>query len=122
MQAKQRLTSSDALRGSVMIIMALDHIRDFVHRGAMTGSPTNLATTTAALFMTRWITHFCAPSFMFTAGLGAFLWSRNSKTPPELSKFLLTRGLWLVFLDLTVMRVALDFRVSLQDPVILEVL
>ena len=55
-----------------MVIMALDHVRDFIHRGAMTGSPTDLATTTPVLFFTRWITHLCAPAFMFTAGLGAF--------------------------------------------------
>ena len=76
---KGRLASIDALRGLVMIIMALDHVRDLIHRGAMTGaSPTNLAATTPVLFMTRWVTHFCAPVFMLTAGLGAyFYWRRN---------------------------------------------
>jgi uncharacterized membrane protein len=68
-----RVVPIDALRGAVMIIMALDHVRDFVHRGAMSASPTNLATTTPLLFMTRWVTHLCAPTFMLTAGLGAFL-------------------------------------------------
>ena len=117
-----RITAIDALRGSVMIVMALDHVRDFVHRGAMSGSPTNFAQTTPALFLTRWITHFCAPSFMFAAGLGAFLWWQRSKTRGELSRFLLTRGVWLVFLELTVMRLALDFRISSSDPILLEVM
>jgi uncharacterized membrane protein len=67
-----RLTSVDALRGAIMIVMALDHTRDFLHIGAMSFSPEDLSRTTAALFFTRWITHICAPVFMFTAGLGAF--------------------------------------------------
>ena len=87
-----RVESIDALRGLVMVIMALDHVRDFVHRGAMVGSPTDLATTTPALFFTRWVTHLCAPSFMLTAGLGAYLWWRRGRTTRELSLFLLTRG------------------------------
>jgi uncharacterized membrane protein len=73
----RRLESIDALRGAVMVIMALDHGRDFLHRGAMSASPTDLATTTPVLFLTRWITHLCAPAFMLTAGLGAYLWWRR---------------------------------------------
>jgi uncharacterized membrane protein len=88
----RRVESIDALRGAVMVIMALDHVRDFIHRGAMSASPTDLATTTPALFLTRWITHLCAPAFMLTAGLGAYLWWRRGRTRQELSWFLLTRA------------------------------
>jgi uncharacterized membrane protein len=117
-----RVESIDALRGLVMVIMALDHVRDFVHRGAMSGSPTDLATTTPALFFTRWVTHFCAPSFMLTAGLGAYLWWRRGRTRRELSVFLLTRGAWLVVLEVTIMRLAYNFNLSLDYPVFLIVL
>ena len=117
-----RLVAIDAVRGAVMIIMALDHVRDFVHRAAMSSSPTNLATTTPALFLTRWITHFCAPVFVFTAGIGAFLWWRHNRTKKQLSVFLLTRGLWLVVLELTVMRLAYNFSFSARYPILLLVL
>ncbi|HYE84870.1 MAG TPA: heparan-alpha-glucosaminide N-acetyltransferase domain-containing protein [Vicinamibacterales bacterium] len=117
-----RLTSVDALRGAVMIVMALDHARDFVHRGAMSGaSPTDLTTTTPILFMTRWVTHFCAPVFMFTAGLGAYFYLQG-KTRPQLSWFLVTRGLWLIVLELTVMQLAYNFDISSSYPVFLLVL
>ena len=66
-----RIDSIDLLRGLVMIIMALDHTRDFFHREGMTGDPLNLATTTPFLYFTRWITHLCAPIFVFLAGSGA---------------------------------------------------
>jgi uncharacterized membrane protein len=118
----QRVESIDALRGLVMVIMALDHVRDFVHRGAMVGSPTDLATTTPALFFTRWVTHLCAPTFMLTAGLGAYFWWRRGRTRRELSLFLLTRGAWLVLLEVTVMRLAYNFNLSLEYPVFLIVL
>jgi uncharacterized membrane protein len=122
MPGKPRLTSVDALRGTIMIVMALDHVRDFIHRGAMSGaSPTNLATTTAILFMTRWITHFCAPVFMFTAGLGAFFYWNNGRTKGELSRFLVTRGLWLIFLELTVMQLAYNFNFAQTYPIFLLV-
>jgi uncharacterized membrane protein len=105
-----------------MIIMALDHVRDFIHRGAMSGSPTDLATTTPALFMTRWVTHFCAPVFMFTAGLGAFFWWNNGRTRGQLSGFLVTRGIWLIVLELTVMQLAYYFNFSTSNPIFLLVL
>ena len=112
-----RLPSVDALRGLVMIIMALDHTRDFFHQGAMSFSPEDLTRTTAALFFTRWITHFCAPVFMFTAGLAAFLWLRPGRTTTDLSKYLWKRGLLLVLLELTALRFAIFF--SLTNPVVL---
>ena len=105
-----------------MVVMALDHVRDFVHRAAMVSLPTDLARTTPFLFFTRWVTHICAPAFMFTAGLGAFFWWHQRRTKPQLSTFLVTRGLWLMALELTVMRVAYDFDITLRDPLLLLVL
>lgn len=105
-----------------MVIMALDHVRDFIHRGAMVYSPTDLSKASAFLFLTRWITHVCAPTFMLTAGLGAYLWWHRGRTRGELSRFLLTRGLWLILLELTVMRLAYNFNYSFQYPVLLLVL
>src|SRR5690349_16196307 len=108
----RRLEAIDAVRGTVMVLMALDHVRDFVHRGAMSYSPTDLSQTTLPLFFTRWVTHVCAPTFMFLAGLGAFLWWHGKRTRLQLSTFLLTRGLWLVALELTAMRLAFNFDLS----------
>lgn len=116
-----RVASVDALRGLVMIIMALDHTREFFHSGAMSFQPDDLTRTTAALFFTRWITHICAPVFMFTTGLGAFYWWSKGRTKSELSAFLWKRGLLLVLLDLTVLRFALNFSL-ISGIVILNVL
>ena len=100
MDSRPRLLSIDVLRGSVMLLMALDHVRDFFHAGAMQFSPTDLARTTAALFFTRWITHFCLPVFMFTAGIGIFLWQqRTDRTRGQVSRFLWTRGAWFILLE-----------------------
>lgn len=96
-----RLQSVDMLRGLVMAMMALDHVRDFFSN-VQSFDPTDLAQTNASLFVTRWITHFCAPVFVFLAGTGAFLSTSRGKTTRALAGFLLTRGLWLVFLDLFV--------------------
>jgi uncharacterized membrane protein len=109
------------LRGFVMIVMALDHVRDFFHVGAMSFSPEDLSRTTATLFLTRWITHICAPVFMSTAGMSAFFWLSRGRTKSQLSRFLWTRGLWLVFLDIVVVRLGFNFSIS-SGPVILNIL
>jgi uncharacterized membrane protein len=96
-----RIESIDVVRGVIMILMALDHVRDFFGNSGL--NPTNPATTTVPLFFTRWITHFCAPVFFLLTGTGAYL-SLRKKSKPELSQFLFTRGLWLIFLELTVTR------------------
>jgi uncharacterized membrane protein len=118
----RRLEAIDAVRGTVMVLMALDHVRDVIHRGAMSQSPTDLATTTPLLFFTRWITHVCAPTFMLLAGTGAFLWWHGKRTKRQLSTFLVTRGLWLIVLELTVMQLAYDFDNPLKYPILLVVL
>lgn len=113
-----RIQSVDALRGAIMILMAIDHIRDFVARSAMQFSPTDLERTTGAIFFTRWITHFCAPVFILTAGLGAFFWiSRGRRSKRELSRLLITRGLWLIFLELTVLRLIMFSQISIHGNV-----
>ena len=110
-----RIESIDVLRGVVMVIMALDHVRDYFHYGAFFVDPTNLETTTPALFFTRFITHYCAPVFVFLAGTSAFLYGRK-KTKPELFKFLFSRGIWLIFLEIVVNNLiwTFDFSFSLQ--------
>ena len=96
----ERLSSVDALRGLVMVFMALDHTRDFLT--CIRTPPEDLAHTSAALFITRFLTHYCAPVFAFLAGTGAFLSTRRGKTVAQVSRFFLTRGLWLVLLELTI--------------------
>jgi uncharacterized membrane protein len=112
---RARLESVDVVRGMIMIIMALDHTRDFF--GIPGQNPTNLATATAALFLTRWITFFCAPVFFMLTGTGAYL-SLRRRSPGELSRFLFTRGLWLIFLEVVVLRCLayqfnIDYRVTM---------
>jgi uncharacterized membrane protein len=101
-----RLESVDIVRGAIMILMALDHVRDFF--GIPGVSPTDLDQATMALFFTRWVTHICAPVFFLLTGTGAYL-SLRRKSKPELSQFLLTRGLWLIFLEVVVGRFGLQF-------------
>ncbi len=118
-----RLTNVDAVRGIVMILMALDHVRDFFHRGAMQFSATDLTRTTPVIFLTRWVTHFCLPGFMFTTGIGAFLWlRRRNQTKKQLSVFLLSRGFWFVLLELTLMQFSYDFDLPTHYLILLLVL
>ncbi|MBK6723027.1 MAG: DUF1624 domain-containing protein [Acidobacteria bacterium] len=104
---KQRIYSIDLLRGIVMMIMLLDHTRDFVHTGGF--DPTDVTQTSVPLFFTRWITHYCAPTFVFLSGVSIYLQKMQGKTNGELSRFLWTRGLWLIFLEFTVIRFAMTF-------------
>lgn len=107
-----RLDSIDLLRGLLMVIMLIDHTRDFVHRDAMTIDPLALATTTPLLYFTRWITHLCAPGFAFLAGASAGLQRQRGTSIPTLSRFLWTRGLSLVVIELAVIRFIGSFNVD----------
>lgn len=99
---KKRIDSIDILRGIVMCLMAIDHTRDFFYVGRF--DPTDLSRASTALFLTRFITHYCASCFVFLAGTGAFLSLNRGKTKTQASQFLLSRGLWLVILELTIVR------------------
>ena len=104
---RERLDSIDLLRGLVMVVMALDHVRDFFSESRF--DPLDLSKTTIPLALTRLITHFCAPVFVFLAGTGAYLSLTRGKSRSVISRFLLTRGLWLVLLELTVVRLGWEF-------------
>lgn len=108
---KQRIQSIDILRGIIMALMALDHTRDYFHINGMSGNPTDMDTTTPFLFFTRWITHFCAPTFVFLSGTSIYLQSLR-KTKKELALFLFTRGLWLMFAELTLVGLGWSFDLS----------
>ena len=105
---QKRIESIDILRGIVMVIMALDHVRDYFHIQANLDNPLNLATTTPLLFFTRWITHFCAPVFVFLSGTSIYLQSLR-KTKKELAAFLIKRGLWLILIEITIISFAWSF-------------
>jgi uncharacterized membrane protein len=110
----RRVESIDIVRGAIMILMALDHTRDFF---GVPANPTNLASASAALFLTRWLTHFCAPGFFLLMGTGAFL-AGQRRTRSELARFLVTRGAWLIFLDVVILRCFayqfnVDYRVTM---------
>jgi uncharacterized membrane protein len=112
---RTRIDAVDVVRGVIMIIMALDHTRDFF--GMPGQNPTNLATASAALFLTRWVTHICAPVFFLLTGTGAYL-SLRRQSRSELSRFLLTRGMWLIVLELVLVRCLVyqfnvDYRVTM---------
>jgi uncharacterized membrane protein len=109
--ARQRIDSIDLLRGLVMVIMMLDHTRAFVSAAQFQFDPTDLTKTSIALFLTRWITHYCAPVFFFLAGTGAYLRRARGATPAELSRFLVSRGVWLIMLELTIIRALITFDV-----------
>mgnify|MGYP003577280915 CR=1 FL=1 len=117
---KPRIASIDIIRGIVMIVMALDHTRDFYHADVALFDPTDLTKTNPLLFFTRWVTHFCAPTFVFLSGMSAYI-SRQRKSTGELSLFLFTRGLWLVVLEFTVVRLGITFNLY-YDFVIFQVI
>ncbi len=114
---KQRIQSIDILRGAIMLIMALDHTRDYLYHAAPGVDPTNIATTTPVLFFTRWITHFCASNFVFLAGVSACL-AGIKRTKSELSIFLIKRGLWLILVELIVMSFCLTFNPAFNEFVL----
>ncbi|MEP7319448.1 MAG: heparan-alpha-glucosaminide N-acetyltransferase domain-containing protein [Panacibacter sp.] len=111
----KRVNSIDFTRAFVMIIMALDHVRDFIHVDAITQSPTNLSTTTPLLFFTRWITYLCAPTFVFLAGTSAYITFKKENNIAQSRKFLLKRGLWLILLEFTVVSFGLYFDLGFHN-------
>lgn len=116
-----RISTIDFTRGLVMIIMALDHVRDLLHTTATTQDPTDLSTTTPALFFTRWVTHLCAPTFVFLSGTSAYLSARRSASVTASQRFLRSRGLWLLLLEFTVVNFGLWFNLRFEI-IILQVI
>lgn len=110
----KRVTAIDVIRGLVMVIMALDHVRDLLHTSALTQNPTDLATTTPAIFLTRWITHLCAPTFLFLSGTSAYL-SLRKRNDESARQFLRKRGLVLLLLELTVVNFAFWFDIHFHS-------
>ena len=108
---KYRIASIDFLRGTIMIIMALDHVRDYLFFGSFYFDPLDLTKTTGAIFFTRWITHFCAPIFLLLTGTSAYLVGQR-KSKKELSAFLVKRGIWLVILEMVVTNLGWNFNIT----------
>src|SRR5689334_2129443 len=121
-ERRGRVNAIALLRGTVMVIMMLDHTREYFHREALNFDPSDLTKTHTLLFFTRWVTHFCAPVFVFLAGTGAFLQLARGKSKPELSRFLVTRGLWLILLEFTVIRVIVWFNLDFHFAFMLQVI
>ena len=119
MRAGARLASIDIVRGVVIALMALDHVRDYFSNAHF--NPLDLSQTSAPLFLTRWITHFCAPIFVFLAGVSVYLMSQRC-TRAELARFTFTRGLWLVILEVTVVQFAWSFNFDYPQGVFLQVI
>src|SRR5688572_16806836 len=115
-----RIASIDILRGAVMIIMAIDHTRDFFHWPASFSDPLDANTTTIPIYFTRWITHFCAPVFVFLSGVSAYLASRK-KSKSDASLFLIKRGAWLVLIEVTLVTLGITFNPS-YNFIILQVI
>lgn len=118
--ARNRITSIDLLRGLVMMIMALDHVRDFFHDQRISSDPLDFQTTTPALYFTRWITHFCAPVFLLLAGTSAYLMSLKM-SKQKLSAFLIKRGFWLIFVEVAIIAFAVSFN-PFYNALILQVI
>ena len=115
--SKPRIESIDLLKGLVMVIMALDHVRDYFHISAYFFDPSDPTQSTLPIFFTRWITNFCAPAFSFLAGLSAFMVGRR-KTSSELSGFLLKRGIWLIFIEITIITFGWHFDVQFRNIIL----
>jgi uncharacterized membrane protein len=115
-----RLTSIDMLRGLVMVIMALDHVRDMLT--SPRAEMLDFGDAGAPLFFTRWVTHLCAPTFVLLAGVSAYLYGAKSGSRRELFRFLVTRGAWLVFVELTIVSFAWNFNIGPQSVTILQVI
>ena len=119
---KVRVDSLDLLRGIVMVIMMLDHTRDYIHNAVFQFDPLDPTRTNVFLFFTRWITHFCAPAFVFLAGTSIYLQFARGKSKSELTRFLITRGLWLIFLEFSLVRLGAFFNVEPKFLMMMQVI
>jgi uncharacterized membrane protein len=113
LQPRTRVQALDILRGLVIALMALDHVRDYFHASGYAYDPLDPARTTALIYVTRWVTHFCAPTFVFLAGVSAWLQGAKGKDRAQLSRFLVTRGVWLAVLEVTVVAFGWSFSIPL---------